>query len=50
MTMTNESDEVSMEELEAATMMHDAIMDGTFYQKQIDSGFTIKFINKGGDK
>jgi len=43
-----EVDEISNEDLEAAAIMYDELVEGTFYQKQLNSGFRIKFIGEEG--
>ena len=42
-----EVNDVSDENLEAAATMYDELLAGTFYQKQLDSGFRVKFIGEG---
>ena len=44
-----EVDDVSDEYLEAAAEMYDDLIAGVFYQKQIESGYKIKFIKKEDD-
>ncbi len=41
-----EVDNISDEDLETAAEMYDDLVAGVFYQKQMESGFRIKFIGK----
>ena len=44
--MNREVDDVSDENLEAAATMYDELLARTFYPKQLNSGFRVKFIGE----